>query len=445
MSLAGLETPALARALAAVAERADDRIEAFFERTEEVELAAEGAPSRARRRREEGLAIRLRRDRRLYLASSDAITGAAFGDALRRVARSLPSALFVPEIAPIGAAGDSAAASAAFDPGVDSPAAFRDAVESVLRRRWVAFPFTLRLRRLERETRVVGPRWSGPAERERFVSVEATTPWGRVGLLAAGFDEALAETLAGALADRFRARDASPPSRGPAALLLAPAATAVLLHEAVAHALEADLLAATGRAEAAIGVRLGGDGLSVLEDPAAAPPGVARSVDDEGTPVLRRWLVRSGVVEQPLADLASAAGSDRLLAGCGFASTRHAPPRARTHHLELLAGEASPDELAAAADGGWEIGEISGGRLDPQTGLASFAVPCARRIGSGAAGEVCGPFRLTARVAALLGAIAAIGGTRASSGAGWCAKAGERRAVWATAPAVVLAGLELAP
>jgi TldD protein len=268
-------------------------------------------------------------------------------------------------------------------------------------------------------------------------------PWGRSGALATALGPAAAERLAAQLVARFRARDAPPPGARATALLLAPGATAVLLHEAVAHALEADLLALTGHPDAALERPLAGSELDLVDDPARAPAGVDRATDDEGQPVARRWLLRGGRVAQPLADQRAARRYPSLIPGSGFRAHRHAPPRPRTHHLELLPGAVSAGDLLAAARHGLAIAEIDAGRLDPRTGEVVLEVPCARRVVGDALGDPVGRFRIAARVADLLGAIVAVGAESEAAGAGWCAKAGERRAVWATAPALVLAGIEV--
>jgi hypothetical protein len=46
-------------------------------------------------------------------------------------------------------------------------------------------------------------------------------------------------------------------------------------------------------------------------------------------------------------------------------------------------------------------------------------------------------------VAELLRGVRAVGAERLEAGAGWCAKAGERRAVWARVPALAVDGLEV--
>ncbi len=433
----GLDAPAVARALAAVADQPDDGAEVYFERRLELELPPGDSGPGLRERREEGLAVRLVRGGRAWSAGRDRIAPDELASALRQVARALPAA--------------AAEARFALEPwSAPLPRAeleaFAGELDRALRRRHAAFPLRLTARWQRRDLLVVGPLWSVAPEREAFFSLEVELPWGRYGALAPRLDGDEAERVAQALVGRFRAREALPPAAGRPPLLLAPAATAVLLHEAVAHALEADLLALSGRPEAAIGTALGPVGFSVLEDPTRAPAGVERTTDDEGQPVVRRWLLRDGRVEQPLSDLRFARRSAALSPGAGFRAGRHSPVRPRSHHLELLAGETAPAALAALAADGLAVAELDAGRLDPRSGEVVLHAPCGRRLDAGGrAGEAVGSFTIRCRLAELLAAVVAVGAAAEVAGAGWCAKAGERRAVWATAPALVVAGLEVTP
>ncbi|MCB9377864.1 MAG: hypothetical protein H6511_03760 [Holophagales bacterium] len=432
----GLDRGALSRALAAIADRPDDTAEIYLERKAEVELPPGETRTGERRRVEEGLAVRLVRGERAWSAARDRIGGTELADALRQVARTLPPALAEPrlDLAP-------------WEPRPPAAllAAFAGEVERALRRRHVAFPLRITARWHRRDLQVVGPLWVPEPEREDFCSFEVELPWGRSGGLARRLDAACAERVARALAARFRAREATPPEAGRPPLLLAPEAAAVLLHEAVAHALEADLLALGGSPEGAIGRELGGPELDILDDPGRAPAGAERRSDDEGVPVARRWLLRGGRVEQPIADQRHARRSERLLPGSGFRSGRHTPPRPRTYHLELAPGAETLESLHARAEGGLWIGEIDAGRLDPRSGEVLLHAPCGRRIRDGAAAESVGPFAVATRVADLLGAIVGIGSEPESAGAGWCAKANERRPVWATVPALLVSGPEVRP
>ena len=192
-----------------------------------------------------------------------------------------------------------------------------------------------------------------------------------------------------------------------------------------------------------MGVRLGSAALSVLDDPGAAPEGVRRRTDDEGQEVRRRWLLRSGEVQEPLADSRWARDSELLLPGAARRGDRHSPPGPRSTHLELLPGESADDDLLADADGGLYLAEAGRGALDPLSGTFRLDAPCGQRIRGGIAAETVGPCRLAGRVADLLAAVTAVGATSRPAGAGWCAKGGQKLAVWATAPALRLEGVEV--
>ncbi len=435
MSFETLDAAAVARALALVATSPDDVADVYLEERLTAELPAADEMVGFRTRHESGLAARLVRGDRAWLASRDALSGHDLAEALRGVARTLPQTLPEPRsLAPS-------------EPLPEAPfadlAAFPGRLERALRRRLVGFPMRVAVRWHQRTVQVVGLRTTSPAERESFADVEVRLPWGRCGALVARLDDAAAEQLTERLVVRFRAREAAPPAAGHPPIVLQPTAAAVALHECVAHALEADLLARTGNPAAAEGVTLGAAELDVLDDPSSAPPNVARTVDDEGLPVVRRWLLRGGQVVQPIADLRASRRWPELLPGSGFRADRHAPPLPRSHHLEVLGRDLTLERLFALAEGGLLVSEIDAGALDAANGRFELEVAGARRIVAGAAGDTVGRFRLRGRLSDLLGGVVGVGAQREVAGAGWCAKGGQRKAVWATVPALGVVGLEV--
>lgn len=437
MPFASLDTPAVARALSQLAERPDDIVDAYFERLETSVLPADGEAPGFRLLREEGLAIRFARDGRSWLAARDRIAPAEFSESLRQVARVLPQAPY-PE--------------PALDlepweppPPPDQLAELVLAVQRAIRARHAAFPLKLAIAHHRRDVQVVGPRLVVPPGRERFYSLSADLVWGRWGTLLTSLEprSQVAAAIAERLVDRFRTRSAPPPEPGPHVVVLGPEAAAVLLHEAVAHALEADTLGLSGRPEAAVGVALGPPILHVLDDPGNAPEPVRQAHDDEGIAVSRRWLLREGVVEQPLADRRWSRESDRLLPGAGRRGGRHHLPGPRSTHLEILPGDTPDADLTAEADGGLYVAEAERGHLDPVTGQFTLVVAHARRIRGGAPADPVGAFRLAGSVAELLVKLTAIGRRSQMAGAGWCAKGGRRLPVWAMTPALRLEGVEV--
>ncbi len=436
MPFSELDTAAVARTLSQIAEQHEDVVDAFFERCEEVELPPEDEGPGLRVWCEEGFAIRLVREGRTWLASRDSIESRPFAEALRQVARILPSATYPEPALRMPALQPAAAPELA-----ELPAA----VNRALRAHHVGFPVRWSVRRHRRFIQVVGPRLVPAAESEIFYSVSAEGSWGRWGALFPRLDGGAVESIASALVSLFRARQAAPPPAQRGVAVLAPVVVAVLLHEAVAHALEADVLAQGGNPEAAVGVAMAAERLDVLDDPAAAPEGVRRSTDDEGSPVCRRWLLRGGVVEQPLADSLWARTWPVLVPGAGRRGSRHLPPGPRSSHLELLPGESDEADLLAGADEGLFLGEASRGALDPLSGEFTLHLPFARRIRRGALAETVGPCMLHGRVADLLTRVVAVGRVASAAGAGWCAKGGQKLPVWATTPALRLEGVEILP
>jgi hypothetical protein len=435
VDLAELDTVAISRGLAQIADRPEDVVDAFFERREELELPAEGEGPGLRCWREEGLAIRLLRRGRTWLAARDAIDEDCFRGAVRQVARALPAASYpAPRFRSAGP-----------PPPIEAPEilAFPAAVQGQLERRYIGLPLRLTVRRHQRWTRVIGSSLAAEPQDERFYSCVAELPWARHGSVLERLDEEAATDVVEGLTGLFRAREGQMVEPARVSVVLAPAAAAVLLHEAVAHALETDTLALGGSPEAALGVRIGPPALGVLDDPAALPAAIRRTADDEGMPVVRRWLVREGAVEQPLADRFAAASSSRLTPGAGRRGNRHRPPVPRSSHLELVPGEASLEALLDDAEGGLYVPLAARGRLDPLRGDFSLQIPFGRRIHDGAPGDFVAPFRLTGRVADLLDSVTGIGADACFAGAGWCAKGGQRLPVWATAPALLLDAVEV--
>lgn len=428
MPLSGLDATAVARCLSQIADRSDDLADAYFERSEEIEYPAADEEPGIRLRREEGFAIRLVREGQSWLAARDRIAAAPFGEALRQVARALPSAPYPEpglEPAPFAAPEDTRWL-----------ARFPTLVTRAIRRQLAAFPMRIRVRRHRRWVRVIGTQLVPEPQSESFHSCDVDLPWGRFGALFPDLTDATAERVATSLTTLFRAQEATRVGATRCPVVLGPAAAAVLLHEVVAHALETDTLMIGGRVESALGLRLGGSLLNVLDDPTNSPESVRRTSDDEGMIAVRRWLLREGVVEQPLADLFSAHHSRELMPGAARRGHRHRSPAPRSTHLELLPGESTPDDLLAGAGRGLHFSEVSSGRLDSVSGRFVLQMPYGRRISKGSLEGLVGPCRLLGTVSGLLEAIDAVGNDVESAGAGWCAKNGLKLPVWASAPSL---------
>lgn len=436
MPFVDLDTTAIARSLSQIADREGDLADAYFERREEIELGAEDDPPSIRVWRDEGFAIRLLRGGETWLATRDEIARSSFADSLRQVARVMPTAPYPQPALRIGTFAE-----------IEVPPCllhFPRRVTQGIRRRLAGFPMRIELRLHRRWVRVVGTRVAPEQQAEEFSSLLAEMPWGYYGALLPELDERAAQSVADSLVRLFQAREAQAMQSGSWPVVLGPSACAVFLHEVVAHALETDTLVVGGRIGAARGLPVGSELLNVLDDPGAGPRKVRRSTDDEGMVVVRRWLLRAGQVEQPLADLFSAHRSKDLIPGAGRRGHRHLPPVPRSSHLELLPGESSLADLLNGISEGLFLPEVAHGSIDPITGRLTLRAACGRRIRDGELGELVGPCRLTGQLADLLSSVTGVGSeVTAATGAGWCAKGGIKLPVWATAPALRIESIEV--
>ena len=421
----------LTDALARLALHPGQHMEAFFERLETVELLPAGTRDRLRLRREQGLSVRRLEAGASRLASADTISGQSFASCCDRVTGTAGSIGAAPKIRvgrwpPLRMA--------------EIERAERQLGKAVNRRR-VGFPMDVTVRRHRRQVQVVSGQVAAPSQFEEYFSLRVRTPWGVWGgLLPSLADEDL-EPVAICLVDRLRSRNLPEHPDAPPIIVLGPCAAAVMLHEVVAHTLEADTLALTGAPESVVGLKLGEVHLDVVDDPRLAPDGCGRFSDDEGTTVIARWLLRQGRVRQPLADLSWAGRYPRLIPGAARRASRHLLPGPRTTHLELLPSDLPEAELFQEAAGGLYIGEFESGTLNPFDGGCVLRAPCARRIGASGPVDFVGPVEIRSRTVDLLAAVKAIGDRPLAAGAGWCAKGGSLLPVWARSPSVRLEGL----
>ncbi len=260
---------ALARCLAQVSDDPAALVEGFFERTEQTALAPRGETAAHRVWREEGFSIRLASRDETWMVSRDGIDGTEFLEALRKTARRMAQGLRPPPRL--------RAAPAPELPTLDAARAFRAEVEGQLRRRHLAFPLRLEVRRHRRWIQIVGRELVAEPESEDFWSLRAALDGVSWGSLLPALDADAAAGVAASLAALFRSRDAPAPEARRGELLLGASAAAVLLHEAVAHALEVDTLALTGDPAAAVGHRVGSEALDLLDDPSGGPTGLRRA------------------------------------------------------------------------------------------------------------------------------------------------------------------------
>ena len=243
------------------------------------------------------------------------------------------------------------------------------------------------------------------------------------------------------------AEDRAPKLHGTAAagktlVLLAPAASAVLLHEVVGHPLEGDLLLRGASPwSGSQGERLTSLSLTVTDDPTRTELPGAFSADDEGEPGQPRALVADGVVVGALADRESASALG-VPAGSARRATVHARPRPRISNLVARASDPLPHP--PRHDAAIEVTSLASGTLEPASGAILLHVRTAFALRRGERVRTLAPFTLVGSLPKVrAGLLAAAEPTRVAAEPGWCAKDGEVVPTGAVAPWLLLAGLEV--
>jgi predicted Zn-dependent protease len=218
-------------------------------------------------------------------------------------------------------------------------------------------------------------------------------------------------------------------------VLLEPAATAALLHELCGHTLEADVPADSGVCFAdSGGEQVSVPELTVFDDPTRLDLWGGYSYDDEGRPAERVDLLRAGRVGQSLRDESTRGelGSN----GHGRRSSHQLPAVPRMSNLVVEPGEATPEDLHAAARGGIRIDTIERAQLVPRQGVVLLHARLAHRVHDDAATPLA-PVVVKGGIRDLLGAISLVGSQR-DVFSGYCGKANQRIAFGAEAPALLL-------
>ena len=206
--------------------------------------------------------------------------------------------------------------------------------------------------------------------------------------------------------------------------MLAAGGGAVLFHEAVGHALEADVVERAG---------------TVVDDPARGDAAARSACDDEGVPGRRLALIDRGRVGEPLRDALRAGFERGHLTGHGRRASHRSQPLPRMSNTWLEPGEHDRDELLVRAGRGLLVERLERGAFDPATGAFRLRVAEARLLEGGRPGRALRPLWLEGDTLTLLAGIEALGGDLEwDDGCGTCGRDGQWLPVAAGSPTVLL-------
>jgi len=216
----------------------------------------------------------------------------------------------------------------------------------------------------------------------------------------------------------------------------------VLVHEAVGHPLEADNIAKrigvfTGKR----GRKVASDVFTMVDDGSLPNFRGTTNFDDEGTQMKRNVLIENGVLQKYMSDILSAKQINQERTGNGRRENFRCIPIPRMTNTFIEKGKAEPEDILAATRKGLYVQSLSGGSVNPTTGVFNFTCREAYLIENG---KKTSPVKGATLIGNCLDVIANVDavGNDLAFGPGICGK-GQAAEVSAGQPTVRIRGINV--
>jgi TldD protein len=158
-------------------------------------------------------------------------------------------------------------------------------------------------------------------------------------------------------------------------VVLAPADSGILLHEAIGHGLEADFnRKGTSNYTGRIGQRVASDLCTVVDDGTIGHSRGAINVDDEGNPGQKNTLIENGILRDYMHDAISSRHYKREPSGNGRRESFRSNPLPRMTNTLLVGGKSDPEEILRSVKRGVFAKRFSGGQVNISNGDFVFSL-----------------------------------------------------------------------
>jgi TldD protein len=169
--------------------------------------------------------------------------------------------------------------------------------------------------------------------------------------------------------------DAREAPAGEMEVVLGPADSGILLHEAVGHGLEADFnRKGTSNYSGQIGNKVASDLCTVVDDGTVPSSRGSINADDEGNPGQRNVLIENGTLVGYMHDRLSAKHFHVDASGNGRRQSFRYMPMPRMTNTALLPGPHSPEEIIQSVKRGVYARRFSGGQVNISNGDFVFSL-----------------------------------------------------------------------
>lgn len=147
----------------------------------------------------------------------------------------------------------------------------------------------------------------------------------------------------------------------------------VLVHEAVGHPLEADNIAkGIGAFTGKVGQKVASDLFTMVDDGSIPNARGTINFDDEGTQAKRNVLIEKGILKGYMTDILSARQLNMERTGNGRRESFRYIPIPRMTNTFIDNGNSDPKDILASTKKGIYVQSLSGGSVNPVTGVFNF-------------------------------------------------------------------------
>jgi len=239
--------------------------------------------------------------------------------------------------------------------------------------------------------------------------------------------------------------DARRPPTGDMPVILASGGCGVLLHEAIGHGLEADLVR-NGNSDYAgmLGEKVASPAVTIVDQATLPNKRGALNYDDEGNECGRSTLIDKGILISYLHDSTSAAAYNVSTTGSARRQSFRFAPMPRMTCTFMENGAHEKEELVAAMDRGIIVNTITGGQVEIGAGDFRFLVKDGWLVENGKITAPVRDFAISGNGPETLQRISMVANDSQFDSGGWtCGKNGQSVPVSQGMPSVLVATMNI--
>jgi len=158
-------------------------------------------------------------------------------------------------------------------------------------------------------------------------------------------------------------------------VVLDSSAGGTMIHEAVGHGLEADLVFESMSVyKDKLGEKVANEKITVVDDACVEKARGSFVFDDEGTRGMRKILIKNGILNDYMFDKMYAKANNRLSNGSARRQSYAYVPIPRMSNTYILPGNDNKEEIINSVEHGLLVKKMGGGQVNPVTGDFVFEV-----------------------------------------------------------------------